>query len=402
MATLFKLSKHWKNYDVFNKQKMSTFRSSRPAVLELASRYNELTKQLSSKSSTSQSEEERIAAEKVLFTEMCEICLWGNATDLSLLTNLTYEDIQKLQGSKARKAAEKNIIANDFDAAFEILKSAQQSGVKERRVDIVLDNAGFETFVDVILAGYLLQAGLATTVVLHPKNIPWFVSDVVPKDFSDLLTVLVNAKHFYESPSEDDEAKGVTPAKLSDQESSDMQELFQNWSSLYAEGKIVLRPNKFWTEGGSYWRLPGTAESLFGDLKESELVIFKGDLNYRKLTGDVSFGFSLPTLKAMLIVSNRLLGTLPLPSPRLLDLWALDLVCARWLCVPARLMSSSASSKAKTSVSVRWKAEVVTAVLASGPGAASGLSYSSVMARSKWVKKWRCCRLWIDHSYKLH
>ncbi|CAD0038658.1 unnamed protein product [Aureobasidium pullulans] len=212
MATLFKLSKHWKNYD---------------------------------------------------------ICLWGNATDLSLLTNLTYEDIQKLQGSKARKAAEKNIIANDFDAAFEILKSAQQSGVKERRVDIVLDNAGFELFVDVILAGYLLQAGLATTVVLHPKNIPWFVSDVVPKDFSDLLTVL-----------------GVTPAKLSDQESSDMQELFQNWSSLYAEGKIVLRPNKFWTEGGSYWRLPGTAESLFGDLKESELVIFKGDLNYRKLTGD--------------------------------------------------------------------------------------------------------------------
>ncbi|KAI5275244.1 DUF89-domain-containing protein [Aureobasidium subglaciale] len=288
MSTLFKLSTHWKNYDVFNKQKMSTFRSSRPAVLELANRYNELSKQLNSKKSSSQSEDEQVAAEKVLFTEMCEICLWGNATDLSLLTNLTYEDIQKLQGSKARKAAEKNIIANDFEATFELLHAAKKAGTKDRRVDIVLDNAGFELFVDVILAGYLLQADLATSVVLHPKNIPWFVSDVVPKDFSDLLTVLINAKSFYESPSEDDEAKGVTPQKLSEQESSDLSLLFQNWSELYAEGKIVLRPNRFWTEGGSYWRLPGTAGALFEDLKSSELVIFKGDLNYRKLTGDVS------------------------------------------------------------------------------------------------------------------
>lgn len=258
-------------------------------MLELASRYNELTKQLGEGkgSNASQSEEERTTAEKVLFTEMCEICLWGNATDLSLLTNLSYEDIQKLQGSKARKAAEDNIIVNDFNAAFEILREAQQAGKKERRVDIVLDNAGFELFVDIILAGYLLQSGLATVVILHPKNIPWFVSDVIPKDFSDLLTVLVNAKDFYETPTEEDKANDKTPLPLSAQEAEDLQALFQNWSSLYAEGKIMLRPNAFWTEGGSYWRLPKTAPSLYEDLKESELVIFKGDLNYRKLTGDV-------------------------------------------------------------------------------------------------------------------
>ncbi|KAI4847717.1 DUF89-domain-containing protein, partial [Aureobasidium sp. EXF-8845] len=223
----------------------------------------------------------------------------GNATDLSLLTNLTYEDIQKLQGSKARKAAEANIIANDFDAAFELLHAAKKAGTKERRVDIVLDNAGFELFVDVILAGYLLQADLATTVVLHPKNIPWFVSDVVPKDFSDLLTVLVNAKDFYESPSEDDKAKDITPATLSSQESEDLQLLFGNWSQLYAEGKIVLRPNKFWTQGGSYWRLPSQAQELFEDLKTAELVIFKGDLNYRKLTGDASWDPTTPFTTAI-------------------------------------------------------------------------------------------------------
>jgi hypothetical protein len=112
------------------------------------------------------------------------------------------------------------------------------------------------------------------------------VSDVVPKDFSDLLTVLVNAKSFYETPSEEDESRGVTPQPLSTKEAQDLQALFENWSTLYAEGSIVLRPNGFWTEGGSYWRLPKTAPSLYEDLKESELVIFKGDLNYRKLTGD--------------------------------------------------------------------------------------------------------------------
>lgn len=280
---------------------MSTFRSSRAAVLELAVRYNDLTKQLQSNQSAmaSASEEEREQAEWNLFVEMCEICLWGNATDLSLLMNMSYEDIQQMQGSEARKANEKHIIVNDFPKAFKCLKQAQKSGKEDRRIDIVLDNAGFELFVDLVLAGYLLQSGLATQVVFHPKNIPWFVSDVLPKDFSDLLNVLVNAKSFYETPSDDDRNKGITTKALSQKEEADLQQLFENWSSLYAEGKIVLRPNVFWTEAGSYWRLPHIAPSLYDDLKQSELVITKGDLNYRKLTGDALWDPTTPFSEAI-------------------------------------------------------------------------------------------------------
>jgi hypothetical protein len=298
---------HWKRHDVFAKQKMSTFRSSRPAVLELAARYNELMRSLQT-GHAGKTVEEREKAEEVLFREMCEICLWGNATDLSLLTNLSYEDIQALQGAESRKANEKKILANDFPAAFAALKKAQASGAKERRVDIVLDNAGFELFVDLVLAGYLLQCNLATHVVLHPKNIPWFVSDVVPKDFADLLSALVNAKTFYETPSEDDKARRVTPAELTTDEAEHLQGLFEHWSGLYAEGKIVMRPNGFWTEGGSYWRLPKGAPKLYEDLKESELVIFKGDLNYRKLTADVRPIYSKSLIQSLL--TNLLAGSL--------------------------------------------------------------------------------------------
>jgi uncharacterized protein with ATP-grasp and redox domains len=285
IATFFSLSKHWKSYDLFARQKMFTFRSSRPAVLELAARYHELITEMENKSS--KSEEEIDAAEKILFMEMCEICLWGNATDLSLLTFLTYEDIQKLQGEEARKASEKNIIVNDLEAAYDVLKKAKKGGKRDRQVDIVLDNAGFELYVDLILAGFLLSAGLATNVILRPKSIPWFVSDVLPQDFADLLNALNNAQSFYSTPSDDEKNSGRKVEPLSEKELSELSFLFQEWSTFHAEGQLLLRGNRFWTDGGSFWRLPSSEPRLLEDLQESELVIFKGDLNYRKLTGDV-------------------------------------------------------------------------------------------------------------------
>jgi uncharacterized protein with ATP-grasp and redox domains len=259
-------------------------------VLELAARYKDLVTQMETdKNKTGADHDE---AQKLLFTEMCEICLWGNATDLSLLTSLTYEDIQKLQGSEARKASEKNILVNDLDAAYEVLQKAKSEGKKERRVDIVLDNAGFELYVDLILAGYLISSGLATLVVLHPKSIPWFVSDVLPGDFAALLGALASPRPFYETPSEEEKMQDQTPPPLSDKETSELSFLFQELASMHAEGQLILRSNRFWTHAGSFWRLPATDKDLHEDLKSSELVVFKGDLNYRKLTGDVSYSLT--------------------------------------------------------------------------------------------------------------
>lgn len=379
MSTLFAMSQHWKGYDVFARQKMSTFKSSRPAVLELAARYKELAQEAEKTrgSADGKTPEQIEQADRILFSEMCEICLWGNATDLSLLTSLTYEDIQKLQGSQARKAAEKNILVNDLDAAFDVLHAARNANKSaDRRVDIVLDNSGFELFVDLILAGYLLSAGLATTVVLHPKLIPWFVSDVTPPDFRDLISALADPQAFYTAP--DDSGREHTP--LSDKELAEVTFLFDHWSQLHADGKLIIRPHAFWTSPGSYWRMPHVAPDLFDDLKQSELVLFKGDLNYRKLCNDVSPIPCTPYIMNATSNKDRPPGTPPLPSRRPSAPWALSPACASSPSAPARPMSSSVSPPARTRSSARCPAAAA-ARPASGPGVVNGRLWSSRMER---------------------
>lgn len=361
---------------------MSTFKSSRPAVLELAARYRELAQEAESgTSSHGKSPEEIEQAERLLFSEMCEICLWGNATDLSLLTSLTYEDIQKLQGSQARKASQSNIIVNDLDAAFATMQKARHDKKDgERRVDIVLDNSGFELFVDLILAGYLLSAGLATTIVLHPKRLPWFVSDVTPKDFSDLLNSMADPQAFYTAA--DDTGKTYPP--LSDEEVSNVKFLFEQWSQFHQDGKLIIRPHSFWTTQGCYWRMPHVAPELFEDLKESELVLFKGDLNYRKLTNDVRIflrsGWSYKLIAND--VSPRLNG-IPLPLSQLqLGQWAPNQESVSWLSEHARPTRLLGYPPGRTTNFVSSPMEAAQKP-ANGHGVASGQSCLFPTAKSR-------------------
>jgi damage-control phosphatase, subfamily III len=286
MQTYFKASKHWKFYDIFHRSKISALKSSLPAILELAAQYKQIVTQLEEthKLSGAKTEEENAKAEESLFIDMCEICLWGNKTDLSLLPSLTSDEVQKLQGSKVRKAAEKNILVNDLSKAFQALYKEKKSGKSMRRLDIILDNSGFELFVDLLLAGYLIAARLVTYVIVHPKDIPWFVSDVTPRDFNYLFRALKDPQTFFGTSSD-----GFQAQNLSKEELNNIDFLYNHWYTIHSEGQLIIRPNKFWTEGGSFWRLPATAPDLYEELKESELVIFKGDLNYRKLAADVCF-----------------------------------------------------------------------------------------------------------------
>jgi len=125
------------------------------------------------------------------------------------------------------------------------------------------------------------------------------VSDVIPADFSALLNALNDAQAFYSTPDEDEKSSGKIPTALSEKEIGELTFLFERWSGFHAEGQLIIRSHRFWTEGGSYWRLPTSAPELCEDLKSSLLVIFKGDLNYRKLTGDATWDPTTPFTQAI-------------------------------------------------------------------------------------------------------
>ncbi|KPM35410.1 Protein-glutamate O-methyltransferase C1393.13 [Neonectria ditissima] len=288
----FRMSLHWNTYDIFFHLKLDTFRSSRAAVVDLAKRYHGLVETLAK----SQGKVDPKGQEQ-LFYEMCEMSLWGNATDLSLLTDISYEDIQKLQSSEALKNKE-SILVNDLHAVFTTLQEARSKGKKERRIDIVLDNAGFELYVDLILASYLISSGMATRVVIHPKSIPWFVSDTLPGDIDALFQILANPRAFYEVPPADG-TPNLTAEALTEDQVDHLTFLAQAWDGFRTHGNWEIRANRVWTHPSSFWRLPDEDPALFEDLKRSECVIFKGDLNYRKLTNDAAWDPTTPFTKAI-------------------------------------------------------------------------------------------------------
>ena len=72
---------------------------------------------------------------------------------------------------------------------------------------------------------------------------------------------------------------------------------FSSFSSLQQyekEGKWVYEQHPFWCAGYTYWDLHSEAPDLFLHLSRSDLVIFKGDLNHRKLTYDCAAPASTP------------------------------------------------------------------------------------------------------------
>ncbi|KAK9575203.1 Hairy/enhancer-of-split with YRPW motif protein 2 [Aspergillus fumigatus] len=252
-------SKHWQNYDVFKRQKDSTFVKSRAAVEELASRYMQIVAD-----TRLAQDESKEAAQKLLFIEMTEIALWGNATDLSLLANLTLEDLQNLQGREAIQKSQRNIVDNDTDDIWAYLQ--RTAGQTRRQIDIILDNAGFEFFTDVLYAAYLLEAGIATSIRLHTKEFPWFVSDVIPSDVASLFEHLESSECF--------------PVR------KHLDQLVPRLRKLFQSAAITTTSDPFWTTPFSFHEMPTKAPALFKELQNSYLVIFKGDLNYRKLTRD--------------------------------------------------------------------------------------------------------------------
>lgn len=193
-----------------------------------------------------------------------QLSLWGNRCDLSI--SLGRQIQQTVNAFDALDSLEPFILVDKTQPIWECVQAGRDS--KTTIIDFVLDNSGYELFTDLVLAHFLVRFGFAAKVRFHTKAIPWFISDVTPHDFEWTLNVL--QKH--------------SDAKVAD--------FGRTLYGYVQSGQFEVRPvDYFWTGPYEFHRMAAVKSRLYAELGEAHLVLFKGDLNYRKLLADFNWSF---------------------------------------------------------------------------------------------------------------
>ena len=204
--------------------------------------------------------------------------LWGNQCDLSLLVRSDQLDDIQLVTNKTRLVQRMhNVIINDTSKLVEYMLSLGATGL-DKVVTIVLDNAGFEIVCDLLLADYLMRRVLdeGWTVKFQTKQFPWFVSDTTQADVEYTLDTL--------------QSQNAVPGLV---------EAVARWKAWVATGRWSFDAHWFWTSGFAYWSMKEKAPDLHESLRKSSLVLFKGDLNYRKMVHDADWPYETPIGEAI-------------------------------------------------------------------------------------------------------
>ncbi|VDN05355.1 unnamed protein product [Thelazia callipaeda] len=248
MIGLFKKTKTLQEFDPFASQKQSSFIDSVNAMILLA-KYLEEVKAGNSK------------AENVI-SQFFQICLWGNTCDLSLSCGEQVASVSLLD--MVHQLANK-ILCNHIEETEDILRSAEVNCI-----DIVLDNAGIELFADLALAELLMSVCSVKKVRFHGKTMPWFVSDVTSSDFHWIIEMLIGNSNL------------------------SLKSFGMKCSQRLTDGHFIFEAHNFWTLSYPYFRMAEKSPDLYHKLSQSSLIIFKGDLNYRKLVGDLDWPLDTP------------------------------------------------------------------------------------------------------------
>ncbi|XP_069014295.1 damage-control phosphatase ARMT1 [Embiotoca jacksoni] len=243
------------DFDVFNEAKTQSFFESQQAVMTMCTYLEGVNKNVEKLSENQLFEQ---------FNKLLQVSLWGNKCDLSISAG--QGNSQKSSPIDSLNSLQSFILVDDSNMVWSTLNSAKRPGQSGKssadRVDIVLDNAGFELVTDLILADFLVSSGLARQIHFHGKSFPWFVSDVTANDFQWTIRQTVAANHKWMSMS------GV------------------QWQNYVKEGVWCYHDHPFWTQPHEFCDMAADAPDLYSTLQEADLVLLKGDLNYRKLTGD--------------------------------------------------------------------------------------------------------------------
>ena len=218
--------------------------------------------------------------------------LWGNKMDLSIWP-ADAENSSLDVFANILHAADENLLHDDTSILTEHCEKLRERG--DGRIDIIVDNAGFELVTDLALADHLVASGVAQVVTFQLKSHPTFVSDALEKDLQETVDHYAalseekfpNAKEAgLVSFRNAQEKNTLTSIDFSDFVYSICCSLFpfQRWQKYLDEGKWVCNEDNFWVQPSPMWEMP---DPLRSDMKDRcDLAFVKGDANYRRLLGD--------------------------------------------------------------------------------------------------------------------
>lgn len=191
------------------------------------------------------------------FRQLLLADLWGNQADMSMWA--AGDAAMPNHAKSADQLA--HLLVDDATAVSHLLQKPVN------QIDIILDNVGIELIGDLCLADYLLSVGRAETVQFHLKLHPTFVSDATVVDVE------------------------TTVAYLREDDKPAMQKAGERLTRYLVNGRLRLTHHPFWTSPHLLWQLP---PDLHHKLAASNLLISKGDANYRRALGDAPWPHTTP------------------------------------------------------------------------------------------------------------
>jgi hypothetical protein len=175
--------------------------------------------------------------------------LHGNRADLSFM----------IQSPQARDLQSAGLVADDSARLRTLLGP-------RARIAFAADNAGSELIADLVLVDRLLTRGQAAAVSLHLKPWPYYVSDATTSDLLACLQRLAAARG----------TAAAVAARL---------------RAAIATGQVTVYTHEYYCAPLPYRDMPPDLRAEYG---RSSLTIFKGDLHYRRLVGDLAWPATTP------------------------------------------------------------------------------------------------------------
>src|SRR5919107_1378621 len=208
------------------------------------------------------------------FAALLHGAVWGNKADLGFEMSL------QATGAATTDDPAPQLLVDDTTVAWTYLTEHQP-----RSIIVIADNAGPELICDLLLIDFLLRDP-DRTIEIHLKPNPYYVSDATPADLLDTLRLLAGAGS----------AARHVAARLADHMRADA---------------LRLDTDPFYCKPERLTNAPAHLRERYA---ATDLVITKGDLNYRRLVGDTHHDPTTPFADACGDFPSRLLALRTLKS----------------------------------------------------------------------------------------